>query len=103
MIDNQDVAILTRVNDLAQRHGLNPCDFVATFRLEEDAEGIRHILEYEVPAQGNVLREARYDRMLKDLGIDPDGGSAVLRGDTVSIMEALDNALQLAPRPRMGL
>lgn len=99
MIDNQDVAILTRVNDLAERHGLKPCDFVATFKLEENADGIRHVLEYEVPAQGNALREARYDRMLKDLGIDLDGGSAMLRGDTSTIMQALDNALQVAPRP----
>jgi hypothetical protein len=101
MLDNQDVAVLTRVNDLAERHGLKPCDFVATIRTEEDDRGITHVLEYEVPARGNSLRVERFDRMLKDLGIDQSEETA-LTGDTAKIIEALDNALQIAPRPRLG-
>jgi hypothetical protein len=102
MMDNQDVAVLTRVNELAERHGLKPYDFVATSKLEEDDTGIAQVLEFEVPARGNALREERYDRMLKDIGI-VQGDRAVLRGDTAAIIDALDNALQLAPRPRLGL
>lgn len=102
MMDNQDVAVLTRVNELAERHGLKPYDFVATFKIEEGTKGITHVLEFEVPAQGNALREERYDRMLKDIGIG-QGDEAVLKGDTATIIDALDTALQLAPRPRLGL
>ncbi len=51
MIDNQDVAVLTRVNALAERHGLKPCDFVATSKLEEDSRRITHVRELEVPAR----------------------------------------------------
>jgi hypothetical protein len=102
MLDNQDVAVLTRVNELAERHGLKAYDFVATSKLEEDDTGITHVLEFEVPARGNALREERFDRMLKDIGI-MQGDEAVPRGDTATIIDALDNALQLAPRPRLGL
>ncbi|HEY1270435.1 MAG TPA: hypothetical protein VH575_24375 [Gemmataceae bacterium] len=102
MLDNQDVAVLSRVNELAERHGLKPYDFVATSKLEEDDTGIMHVLEFEVPARGNALREERFDRMLRDIGI-VQGDRAVLRGDTATIIDALDNALQLAPRPRLGL
>jgi hypothetical protein len=102
MFDNQDVAVLSRVNELAERHGLKPYDFVATSKLEEDDTGITHVLEFEVPARGNALREERFDRMLKDLGI-VQGDRAVLRADTATIIDALDNALQLAPRSRLGL
>ncbi len=102
MLDNQDVAVLSRVNELAERHGLKPYDFVATSKLEEDGTGITHVLEFEVPARGNALREDRFDRMLKDIGI-VQSDEAALRGDTATIIDALDNALQLAPRPRLGL
>jgi hypothetical protein len=40
--------------------------------------------------------------MLKDIGIG-QGDEAVLKGNTATIIDALDNALQLAPRPRLGL
>jgi hypothetical protein len=103
MIDNRNVAVLTRVNELAQRHGLKPCDFVATFRVEENAQGSRCILQYESPVLGNALRQAAYDRMLKDIGIFRDGGAGVLKGDTAAILKALDNALLLAPRQRLDL
>ena len=103
MLDNQDVAVLTRVNELAERHGLKPCDFVATFTPEEDDTGItHHVLQYEVPARGNALRVDRFNRMLKDIGIVVDD-EPVLRGDPATIIEALDNALQVAPRPRLSL
>ena len=36
MLDNVDVAVLTKVNELAERYGLKPYDFVATFRGAEN-------------------------------------------------------------------
>lgn len=98
MLDNQDVAVLTKLNELAERRGLKPYDFIATFKSE--GEGLHeYALTFEVPAQGNALREERFDKMLKDLG-----GNAyetgVLKGDTSDIIDALDKAIALSPRPR---
>jgi hypothetical protein len=101
MIDNQDVAVFTRVNDLAERHGLKPYDFVAIFTREKDSKGGIYALNYETPAYGNVLRVERFEKMLKDIGIVL-GDEAALRGDTATIIDALDNALEIAPRPRLG-
>jgi hypothetical protein len=96
---NEDVAVFTRLNDLAQRHGLKPYDFVASFKPEEDRQGsVTHVLAFEVPASGNALREERFDKMLATLGVGPDSGE--LRGDTATIIDALDNALEHAPRSR---
>lgn len=99
--DNQDVAVLTKVIELAERHGLKPYHFVASFTHEDDAKG-HFVLNYETPASGNALRVERFDRMLKDIGI-VQGGEAALRGSTATVIDALDNALQIAPRSRPGL
>lgn len=94
--DNQDVAVFTRLNDLAQRHGLKPYDFVASFMPEDKDQGTTYVLTFEVPAQGNALREERFDKMLASIGAD----TGQLRGDTAAIIDALDNALEHAPRSR---
>jgi len=99
MLDNVDIAILTKVNELAERHGLKPYDFVATFNFEEDAKGTRHVLEFEHPASGNALREERFDKMVRDLGIVTEDRSALI-GKPSQIIDALDHALSLSPRPR---
>ena len=95
MLDNIDVAVLTKVNELADRYGLKPYDFVATFK--RGAKG--WTLEFECPAVGNDLREERFDKMLTVIGIT-GGDQAALRGDNAKIIDALDNALDLAPRSR---
>lgn len=96
MIDNLEVAILSKVNALAERHGLKPYDFVATFH--HDADTDKSQLAFEVPASGNQLREDRFARMLKVLGVT----EGELSGTTAHIIEALDHALENAPR-RPGL
>lgn len=100
MIDNIDVAVFTRLNDLAQRHDLKPYDFIAGFRPErpEKGEGTGHVLAFEVPPQDKA-REQRFDRMLLDIGVGDDGR---ITGEPAEIIDALDNALRLAPRPRKG-
>lgn len=101
MLDNVDVAVLTKVNELAERYGLKPYDFVASFQFEEDANGTRHVLSYDSPAHGNALREERFDMMLNALGITPsDERGAVLAGNVAKIIHALDDALEHAPRSR---
>lgn len=96
MLDNIDVAVLTKVNELAERYGLKPYDFLATFKHDGKDS---YVLEYEMPAS-NGLREVRFDKMLTAIGIAPDGHSAMLTGSTMQIIDALDNAIEHAPRPR---
>ena len=97
MMDNVDVAVLTKVNELAERYGLKSYDFVAVFRHDEKES---FVLDFELPASGNGLREERYDKMLTAIGIAPNQDSAVLNGDPDKIIDALDNALEHAPRSR---
>jgi hypothetical protein len=94
MLDNQDVAVLTRVNELADRHGLKPYDFVATFQHSEEG----WILEFECPASGNDLRKERFGKMLAGIGIGDR--AALIKRDTAEIIDALDNALDIAPQSR---
>jgi hypothetical protein len=96
MLDNVDVAVLTKVNALAERHGLKPYDFVATFHPVEKG----YVLDFECPASGNDLREERFDKMLTAIGITVSD-RATLSGDPVQIIDALDNALEQAPRSRL--
>ena len=95
-MDNNDVAILTKLNDLAERRGLKPYDFVAVTRWDESREVFT--LKFEVHTHGNGQRKERYGKMLTDLGIGPD--SSFLSGSTESIIDALDHALSLTPKPR---
>ena len=95
MLDNADIAVLTKVNDLAERYGLKSYDFVATFK----RNGRAYILDFESPVSGNDLREERFDKMLTAIGITVTD-RAVLEGSPETIIDALDNALEHAPRPR---
>ena len=95
MIDNVDVAILTKLNQLAERRGLKPYDFVATVQRHETKNA--HVLCFEVPASGNALREERFTKMLRDIGI-AEGDSSDFIGSPADIIDALDSALQLSPR-----
>ena len=97
MLDNVNVVVLSKVNELAERYGLKPYHFVATFK--HGAKG--WTLDLECPASGNAVREERFDTMLQAIGITPGNDKgAILTGDTAKIINALDNALEHAPRPR---
>lgn len=95
MSDNIDIAVLTKVNDLAERRGLKPYDFVATFRWDNTDN--LHMLSFEVPASGNALRVERFEKMLRDLGVSQ---GFELKGTPNTIVDALDHALSLSPKPR---
>jgi hypothetical protein len=95
VLDNCDIAILTKLNELAERYGLKPYDFVATVRHDPNAP--QAILCFEDPAQGNALREERYGKMLQSLGVGADG---TLTAPYAQVIDALDAALEQAPRPR---
>jgi hypothetical protein len=98
-LDNVDIAILSKLNDLAERRGLKPYDFVAVYGLE-GSELKDWVLRFEEPVRGNNLREERYGKMLRDLGIDPLAESIELKGTPQTIVDALDHALSISPKPR---
>ena len=96
MIDNISIAIFVKVNELADRHGLKPYEFVAA--IHEHAEGDKLILRYDVPVSGDPTKEARFGKMLDQLGVSDT--SHDLAGTDQQIIDALDHALHLAPRRR---
>ena len=97
MIDNIDVAVFCKVNELAERYGLKPYDFVASFApngVEPKPDEDHHfVLAFDAPANGSATMEKRFDKMLDAIGIGDDLG---LSGTEVQIIDALDKAL--APR-----
>ncbi len=89
MIDNVDIAILTKVNELAERRGIQPYDFIATIQRNEERG---YSVVFEVPAVG--AREKQFEKMLDDLGAD----EGQLTGSLETIVAALDRALRQSPR-----
>lgn len=91
------VAILSKVNDLAERYGLKPYEFLATYREDGPIEATDNwaVLSYE-SGPSELDSQPKWEKMLNDLGAI--GGE--LRGTERSIYEALDNALQRAPKTR---
>ncbi len=96
-IDNIDIAILMKVNELAARYGLKPRDFVANLLSDDDKTAPRHeILAFEtVPETPDLKR--KHIAMLDALGANP---LAELKGSREDILDALDNAIARAPKPR---
>jgi hypothetical protein len=96
MLDNIEVAILTKVNELAERYGLKTYDFVAT--IGPSLEGSGSILSFDVAAQGTPQKEENFAKMLKALGVT---AGCVIQGSDASLINTLDNALQIKPRARL--
>ncbi|HYV37207.1 MAG TPA: hypothetical protein VE988_15985 [Gemmataceae bacterium] len=94
MLDNIQVAILSRVNELAARFGLKPHEFVAVIDNASD----KPILRFEVPVSGNSAKEKRFSQMLDLLKIADD--SHELKATAEEIVDTLDNALKRAPKQR---
>lgn len=97
-LNNVDIAILTKLNELAERYGLKASDFLAIIKDQND----KTVLTFELPATGNALREERFEKMLQALRTSGDGVNEdiVLKAKYSEIIERLDSALQCAPRPR---
>jgi hypothetical protein len=93
VLDHIDIAVLTRVNELAGLYGLKPYDFIATVK---DTERTM-VLAYEIPASGARDIEKRYSDMLRAIGV---GETSMLEGTEREIIDALDNAIARAPKPR---
>lgn len=98
MLDNVPIAILTKVNELAQRLGIKPYEFVAVFdNTHDDYVALR----FEACAAEDERKAATINKMLDLIGIKE--GMWELRGNDAQIIDALDNALHLAPKPRRRL
>jgi hypothetical protein len=87
--DNTEIAILTKLNELAERFGLTPCDFVATVQGDKE-------LHFEIPAQGNMLRQARFEKMLRLIGVNDEG---IMTGTRADIWSTLNEAVRNSPKP----
>lgn len=104
MLDNQDFAVYSKLNELAERRGLKPYDFTAqlrhvdggTWSLAFDPVHVED--ERRRRSEGERL-EARLDTMMRDLGVNDDGE---LIGTTDQIIDALDRALSRSPCPRIA-
>lgn len=95
MLDNLEVAVLTKVNDLAGRYGIKPYEFVATFAslyLEDGRHG------YRLRFEAGDLDSKPFDRLLTTLGVAP--GEGELTGSAEGIYEALEAAIAVSPRFR---
>jgi hypothetical protein len=101
---NVEIGILTKVNELALRYGLDPTDFVAEYKSEYAPEPAlggkldvtgRSVLNYTIPPNQPSKLE-RFERMLDTLGTNE--GSLIATDS--EIMQALNKALELAPRAR---
>jgi hypothetical protein len=92
-IDNTSLAIMTRLNELAERYGISPIQFSASLDSDEDGQRILHFaLPPEEPEAGK-----RFVRMLADLGItDDDVGT--IKGSDTQLYATLEQALQRAPK-----
>jgi hypothetical protein len=96
MLDNVQIAILTKVNELANRFGIKAHEFVAVVDNVRDRSSM--ILRYEVPPSGNGAKIEEFNKMLDLLKAGPSNHE--IKGTPEGISEALDEALHLAPRQR---
>jgi hypothetical protein len=96
-ITNHDVAVLHKFNQLAERHGLNPTDFIVSMHTGRDGTAL--VIE-ATPHDEKDLATAK--KILAPLGfaMPEDGGWTLQAGDTRDIYSVLADAVGKAPRPR---
>lgn len=95
MLDNNSVAILTKINELAERHGVRPCAFVATINTNANLDTV---LTFESPATDNSGIMRGYAKMLDALGLT--ASTHQLIGSDEEIFAAIEAALRLIPKSR---
>ncbi len=93
-LDNVEIAILSRLNELAERHGLSPLDFGAVLEREDDGQTTLRF--FDVPDE--AVPQDRFARMLAGLGITDDE-TLDITGTRLQLYDTLQWALQQAPKP----
>jgi hypothetical protein len=96
-LNNQHIAIYTKVNELATRYGLKAQEFVAEIApLEWDENQLT--LTYTNQTKENQ----QYKQLVKML--NAIGGNAerfTIQGDVTTLLTALENAIKTGPQPRV--
>jgi hypothetical protein len=95
--DNIDFAVLSRIQELSERFGLKPYDFTATLDHSQNIVTSGMGVKFQNMADGPGP-EKRVKQMFKAIGISEDSG--VLQGGEKKVIDALDHALSIAPKPR---
>jgi hypothetical protein len=91
-----DVVIHSKLAELAVRHGLNPCSFIAHVEWDQVRGG--PVLEFELePA--DPQQHPAYERMLDALGVD--GKGELHAKDYTDIYDAIESAIRRAPKLRV--
>jgi len=100
ILDNIDVAILTKYNELAARFGIKSYECLATLGHGHEMHG--RGLSFVVPAETDDQRMPAIKTMLSTLGVSIDNSShvGILKGGEIAVIDALDHALSLAPKQR---
>jgi hypothetical protein len=105
-VNNVEIGIMMRVNELASRYGLEPFDFIAEYKDETVLTGSlsgepeptgNSVLSYPILPR-NPSKLERFELMLETLGISNDSGAMI--GSDEQIVKALNKALEVAPRNR---
>jgi hypothetical protein len=99
-INNIDVAVLQRVNELVSRYGFEPTDLIVTYGFDSSDDRDK-ALRFENPPPDTMWSE--FNAMLTSIGIGDKSGQGEepsLRGPSSMIYVALGNALRKAPRGR---
>ena len=95
ILDNNTIAILTKVNELAARHGIKAYEFTA--QVQHNAETHQTDLDY-VAADPHI--EKKLDAMLDSIASRGQVWDGAMHGTDKQIIDALDQAIAKAPRPR---
>jgi hypothetical protein len=95
ILDNQTIAIINRVNDLAERHGLKPYDFIAEVQFDTQTKKLE--LAFTTVEEHAIKKlEVMMNAIAGPNGMR-DGD---LSGDAKEIIDALDHAITKAPKRR---
>ena len=94
-----EIAILTKLNELADRYGVKPYEFVAYVRSSYEHE---MTLTVENPFPLCLDQADRFMTMLEGIGVEINETEKIglLKGSAEKICTALDHALHLAPKSR---
>lgn len=94
MLNNADIALLSKLNDLLERHGVNPCDIVATLKTNDRGQTV---LSIESPPDNSKSLKS-VCQVMNDIGMSPDCNQLV--DSDSAIFAKLQSAIRLAPTHR---
>jgi hypothetical protein len=91
-----DVVIHSKLAELAVRHGLHPCSFIANVVWSEDRDG--PVLNFEI-GPADEKKHPIFERMLDAIGVDDNGEFHAK--DYTDIYDAIESAIRRAPKLRV--